>query len=116
MAQFDDFVSKFNLDDEKISSPEEKLVKQFKNGHNLGASLVFVLSSQGILFLLLFWNFTDPYWKLSDDMTELPTQLMVVCRSVVALFLHIILDIDIRQSLALMKYALNHPWKFQGWY
>ena len=30
--------------------------------------------------------------------------------------LHLIIDKEYRQGLKLMKYALNHPWKFRRWY
>lgn len=38
-----------------------------------------------------------------------------MCRFVCAVFMHITLSDELRQSFDTMKYALNHPWKFRSW-
>ena len=40
----------------------------------------------------------------------------VICRFLCAIYLHIELADELNQGFLLMKYALNHPWKFASWY
>ena len=65
-------------------------------------------------FILLYLNFTEDYWKLNEAIYELPVKATVISRVFVTLILHMIIDKDFIQSLQLMKYALNHFWKFRA--
>lgn len=42
--------------------------------------------------------------------------MVVICRFLCAIFLHIVLLNPLRQAFDMMKYAVNHPWKFSSWY
>ena len=66
------------------------------------------------VFLLL--HYTEDYWKANEAIKELPTSLMVLCRTFLAIIMHILLDVDIKQGLNMMKFASNHTWKFRNWY
>ena len=79
------------------------------------AWLVFLLGATIAIYIFLYLNFTEAYWRLNDAITELPTGKIVILRSCLAMFMHFIIDKDIRQGLALMRYALNHPWHFRSW-
>ena len=48
--------------------------------------------------------------------TPPPSVNVVLCRFLCAIFLHISLADELNQALVLMKYALNHPWKFDSWF
>ena len=78
-----------------------------------------------IYVLVIVSGFT--IWALFSDMNtgnfvqggsvrELPTILMAFCRAFLSIILHLVIDKDIRQGLDLMKYANNHPWKFDRWW
>ena len=41
---------------------------------------------------------------------------IVLCRWLCAIFLHINLADELDQAFNLMKYAMNHTWKFELWY
>ena len=41
---------------------------------------------------------------------------LVMCRFLCAIFLHITRAGELNQGLNFMKYALNHPWKFNNWF
>ena len=40
---------------------------------------------------------------------------IVLARFMCAIFLHITLVDETKQGLAMMKFAMNHPWKFRSW-
>lgn len=114
--RFDEFVSHYQLE-VASSNAEDKFLQKFKSGHSdILAMLVFLLSSMILTYVYLYLTFTEPFWKLNEAIRELPTGQMVLCRSILGIFMHFIVDKDIRQGLVLMKYALNHPWKFRRWY
>ena len=39
----------------------------------------------------------------------------ILCRFLCAVFLHITLSDEIKQGFVMMKFALNHEWKFENW-
>ena len=68
--------------------------------------------------ILLVWLLgRGAYASFMDgDYTEPPKDIWIVyCRLFCAVVLHITLSDELRQSFELMKYALNHPWKFWSW-
>lgn len=40
----------------------------------------------------------------------------MVCRFLCAIFLHISLTDELNQGLNIMKYSMNHHWKFKNWF
>ena len=72
----------------------------------------FLIISQALLIALLGVESL----KQVDDYKDTPDNLwIVICRFVCAVFMHITLSDELRQSFETMKYALNHPWKFHSW-
>ena len=68
--------------------------------------------------ILLVWLLgRDAYGEfLAGTYAEPPAEIWIVyCRLFCAVVLHITLSDELRQSFELMKYALNHPWKFSKW-
>ena len=74
-----------------------------------------VLCQLVLLSLLAFEAFTDKEMK-EKFATPPPSVNVVLCRFLCAIFLHISLADELNQALVLMKYALNHPWKFNAWF
>ena len=72
----------------------------------------FLIISQALLISLLgveSYRQTEKYEKPPENLW------IVICRFVCAVFMHITLSDELRQSFETMKYALNHPWKFYSW-
>ena len=72
--------------------------------------------------LLLVWflgreAFTDEANSETKDVfKKFPEGFdVVITRFLCAIFLHISLDLKFREAFSMMKYALNHPWKFRNW-
>ena len=40
--------------------------------------------------------------------------LIVIPRLLSSIMMHLIVEPDIRNGIALMKYSVNHPWMFKG--
>ena len=68
------------------------------------------------LFFMLYENFSEDKWGLKDDLLEMPWIDLVIVRTILAWYLHLIIDSDNKQGLKLMKYGLNHPWKFRAFF
>jgi len=70
--------------------------------------------------LMLTWflaieAFTDTCQQ--DNFSTNPNGVTIVlARFMCAIFLHITLVDKTKQGLAMMKYAMNHPWKFRKWH
>lgn len=54
--------------------------------------------------------FTNHYYIEQYDVP--PSIDLVVCRFLCAVFLHVKLASKLNQALSMMKYAMNHAWKF----
>ena len=65
---------------------------------------------------MLFNNFTDDIWGLKEGILSSSWIEMVAVRTILAWYMHMVLDPDIKQGLELMKYAENNYWKFRGWW
>ena len=98
-------------------SDEDKFLSKFKaETSDILAMFVFLVGTTIVLYAYLYINFTDPYWKLDEAISELPDGQLVIIRSILGMFMHFLIDTDLVQGLDMMKYALNHPWKFRRWY
>ena len=67
--------------------------------------LVFFMSQQAFNDSEIVYQYKVPPASIS----------VVLCRFLCEVFLHIKLTGQINQSFALMKYVLNHHWKFESW-
>ena len=73
-AKFDEFASRFKLE-EASSRVEDRFLQKFKSGHSdVLAMLVFLFGSTMAIYVYLYINFTDPYWKLNETIRELPSE------------------------------------------
>ena len=66
------------------------------------------------LIFMLYRNFTSGDWDTSSKLVEMPWLKLVICRTILAWYLHLIMNTDNKQGHRMMKYALNHPWKFRA--
>ena len=67
-------------------------------------------------FYALFSDMFAGNFVESGAIRELPTLPMAFCRAFLSILLHLVIDKDIKQGLNLVKYAQNHPWKFDRWW
>ena len=70
------------------------------------------------LFLLICLGLQTRYdEKLFVQFKETPEMhRTILCRFLCAVFLHITLSDEIKQGFVMMKFALNHDWKFEQWW
>lgn len=75
---------------------------------------IFLLICQVLLLVFLWIEIV--YGERGENFFVPPADLkIVICRFLCAIFLHITLLDDFAQDFKMMKYALNHPWKFKSW-
>ena len=65
-------------------------------------------------FATLFIDIQDEKLTSEGSIRELPTMPMIFHRTFLSMILHMVIDRDFRNGLELMKYANNHPWKFDS--
>ena len=94
-------------------SDEEQFLRQFVPGGGKAYTGTYLIAIS-IMSILVLINLII---KFDEEATsiETPAFNLVFIRWTLALYLHLIIDKDIKQGLRLMKYALNHPWKFTMW-
>ena len=85
-----------------------------RDANSMAAKKSFLFSCQLILILLLG---REAYVDFQNGRYACPPEdlWIVICRLLCAVFMHITLSGELRQSFAMMKYALNHSWKFTSW-
>lgn len=80
---------------------------------NLLARAIFLFCAQGMLTALVMSEILfgeDSDWnKFADN------QWIVFARFMCGIVLHVSLSGEMKQGLINMKYALNHPWKFNNY-
>ena len=75
---------------------------------------IFIFICQ--LLLLAFLWIEIVYGERGENFGVPPADIKIVlCRFLCAIFLHITLLDVFAQDFVMMKYALNHPWKFKSW-
>ena len=91
-------------------SDEEQFLRQFVPGGGKAYTGTFLIAIT-IMSILVLINLII---KFDEEATsiETPAFNLVFIRWTLALYLHLIIDKDIKQGLRLMNYAMNHPWKF----
>jgi hypothetical protein len=108
-------------EDKDTGAPPTEESKMFLDSfgekrRSMNGKLYFLVSCQLILLMALgneqFSN--EDYSAAYKDMPSSPS--IVIARFMCAIFLHISLAEEINQSFLMMKYAINHHWKFYNWF
>ena len=78
-------------------SVEDRFIQKFKSEQSdTFAQFIFLMILMVGTYAFLFLHYTEDYWKANEIINELPTSLMVLCRTFLAIIMHILLDVDIR--------------------
>ena len=91
-------------------------IYNFKSEGSIVASrVIFLISCQlSLVFFLAYEQLKED--KFFEAYKETPSSwYLVICRFLCGCFLHITLVTEIKQAFKMMRYSLNHPWKFQSW-
>lgn len=82
---------------------------------SMNGKLYFLVACELILLWLLASEQINNE-EFAGAYLEMPeSQAIVVARFLCAIFLHISLADELSQSFEMMKYSLNHPWKFRSY-
>ena len=81
-------------------------------GSIVASKVIFLASCQ--LFLVFFLAYEQLHIsEFFEAYKENPSSwYLVICRFLCGCFLHITLVTEIKQAFKIMRYSLNHPWKF----
>ena len=98
---------------EEIETPKEFSARLVRKSSVLGSVLVLFAMQMVLVYLVLLEVITDPpeegVWQTMPNDT-----LLVVSKFVCGIVLHVFLSGELDQGYMLMKYSVNHPWKFDG--
>ena len=88
-------------------------MKKEQQSIGIKTAVIFAFQVVLIVFLLLY-EVSD---KLAaKELNKVPSLEIAFARFITGLIMHISMQSDIKSGLNMMKYALNHKWKFQNWY
>ena len=91
-----------------LETPKEKKQREAKQSSLLG-TIVFLMATQIFSALILLSALREFDWTVRAASAP-----VVATRFVCGLVLHVYLQAEAVQGFNNMKYALNHPWKFDG--
>ena len=100
--------------------PDTKELKQWRIDYEAGRMSVlrrfrFLILSQLSMTSFLYYQVFNPHSDKSFK-TLPPNLTVVLSRWICALFLHIGQAGEVETAFNIMKYSLNHPWKFTSWW
>ena len=102
--------------EEKEAEEEKKIDQELLISH-LG-QVLFLFMCQGLLTILVGQSILHPDedseakgWK-----TVTPQLWIVFARFICGIVLHVFLSAELKQGLTMMKYAVNHSWKFDNYW
>ena len=76
----------------------------------------FLVLSQMTMAVFLYYQVYNPSIEAAGAFDEPPPEVIVVLsRWICALFLHISMKDEADLGQKIMKYSINHPWKFHNW-
>ena len=76
----------------------------------------FLIISQVSMAAFLYYQVFNPSVETAGSFDEPPPEIIVVIsRWICALFLHMSLKDEADMGFKIMKYSINHPWKFKNW-
>ena len=77
----------------------------------------FLILSQIAMALFLYYQVFNPSIETAGSFKSTPPEVIVVLsRWICALFLHISLRSEADVGFLIMKFSINHPWKFHNWW
>ena len=82
----------------------------------LNKFVFLVLSQLGLTAFLWHWTLSPNDEKDADFSTPPPNISVVLSRFICGIFLHISQEDEIKAAFKMMKYTINHPWKFEHWF
>ena len=86
------------------------------NRRDITGKLCFLILCQLLLIYVLAREAVTSDQMIQDYKEPPASMQIVLCRFLCAIFLHIHLSDELDQSFSLMKYAMNHQWRFRKWY
>ena len=67
--------------------------------------------------VFLYYQVLNPSIETAGTFSEPPPGIIVVLsRWICALFLHVAMKDEADLGFKIMKYSINHPWKFHNWW
>ena len=77
----------------------------------------FLILSQISMAVFLYYQVFNPSIETAGSFDEPPPEIIVVLsRWICALFLHISMRDEADIGFKIMKFSINHPWKFDNWW
>ena len=113
--EYYDFFANFDTKDAaEALSEEAQFLRIFRRYTNVKAQIMLIMFLMAGMTVFVFILISQ---ELSGETTsvETPGIWLVILRWTLAWFIHLILDKDLKQGFGLMKYAMNHTWKFSFW-
>lgn len=95
------------LDPKKKYLPRIFMLNEERSSLYIGAITVTIV--QMITVSLIYQSFEDNHMQIKPTSSI----YILVPRLVSSIMMHLNVEPDIRQGIQLMKYAINHPWKFR---
>ena len=65
------------------------------------------------IFQIVFCGAIFMYVLEQDHFKDVPTVTMTICRLIAGLLLQMIINSEVQNGLSIMKYSVNHYWKFR---
>ena len=92
--------------------------KRFNIARNSMLTKLFflVIAQLGLTCFLIHYTLSPNSDKDGSFSTPPPGISVVISRFLCGIFLHISLEDEAKAAYKMMKYTLNHPWKFEHWY
>jgi len=82
--------------------------------HILGR-VIFLFSIQVLLASLILFEAVKNYGSKTTYVAEWQGNWIMLARFICGILMHINLVMRVKQGMSMMKYSLNHPWKFSDW-
>lgn len=77
----------------------------------------FMVFSQITMGAFLYYEVFHPTIATAGSFSDPPPGIIVVLsRWICALFLHVAMKDEADLGFKIMKYSMNHPWKFHNWW
>ena len=77
----------------------------------------FLVLCQISMAVFLYYQIFNPSIATAGSFDEPPPSIIVVLsRWICALFLHVAMKDEADLGFKIMKYSINHPWKFDNWW